>query len=257
MKYCLLCNNEKPLIKKSHIIPEFMYRELFDDKHKIFKLAPKKYIQGNMKYSRQSSGEYEGGLLCAKCDNEVIGNYENYARIAIYGGKADVDECPYFENFSTKDGLRFTKCYRLNYKKFKLFLLSILWRASISKRKFFKDIKLEHNSEILRQMILNGDAKNKNDFPILLFTYIEEKSLPADLIAQPSMVNFHGENAFIFIISGFIYFFHLSIESIIQPFRPFVLDPANEGFIIKLPDGKGVQFLSNYFGIDFNNLKQK
>ncbi|GEM_PF-2942036 len=32
---CKLCLKDKPLIKKSHIIPDFMYREIYDEDNRI------------------------------------------------------------------------------------------------------------------------------------------------------------------------------------------------------------------------------
>ena len=54
---CKLCLKEKKLLKKSHIIPKFMYKGLFDENHKILvsKVNPLK------KEKLQSDGAYEKG----------------------------------------------------------------------------------------------------------------------------------------------------------------------------------------------------
>jgi len=35
---CKLCNNEVPL-RNSHIIPEFLYASLYDDKHRFYEIS--------------------------------------------------------------------------------------------------------------------------------------------------------------------------------------------------------------------------
>jgi hypothetical protein len=77
MGQCKLCLQEKQLIKKSHIIPDFMYKDLFDDKHAIL-LNTSNTKTRNTKIL--FNGEYEGNILCESCDGKIIGGiYENYA----------------------------------------------------------------------------------------------------------------------------------------------------------------------------------
>ncbi|RYX80702.1 hypothetical protein EON73_05255 [bacterium] len=77
--HCRLCLQEKPLIKKSHIIPDFMYKGIFDDKHKI---VQKDFI--NNKDLFPSDGIYEKHILCADCDNKIIGGYEDYTAKELF-----------------------------------------------------------------------------------------------------------------------------------------------------------------------------
>jgi hypothetical protein len=42
---CKLCGNNKKLLKKSHIVPDFMYQNLFDEKHRIFEVLLKQDSQ--------------------------------------------------------------------------------------------------------------------------------------------------------------------------------------------------------------------
>ena len=146
---CKLCLLAKPLLNKSHIIPDFMYQELFDKDHKIYRLK----TSNTDKYSKVPTGEYDQNILCAECDNVRIGQFEHYASKVLYGGKLAVSEFPTFINQVNPHGMKYTYCQNINYKKFKLFLLSILWRASISKRDFFSSVSLGPHEEIIRQMI--------------------------------------------------------------------------------------------------------
>lgn len=57
---CKLCLGEKELCKKSHIIPDFMYQDIFDDKHRLL-LVQSENGSIQQKGIRQS-GEYEGDI---------------------------------------------------------------------------------------------------------------------------------------------------------------------------------------------------
>lgn len=78
--FCKLCLHEKRLLKKSHIIPDFMYRELFNEKHRLIW-----FRSDSLKAARDvPSGEYEPNILCESCDNKVIGSLEDYAKKVLF-----------------------------------------------------------------------------------------------------------------------------------------------------------------------------
>src|ERR1039458_3087349 len=96
MTVCKLCLRDTQLINKSHIIPDFMYKELYAKDHQFYAFFPNDTEKGKGHVKRQRSGEYEGGLLCEDCDGKLIGGYESYASKAIYGGNLPTDESPIF-----------------------------------------------------------------------------------------------------------------------------------------------------------------
>lgn len=249
MAICKLCHKEKKLIKKSHIIPDFMYQGLYTDKHKIYKLSPSRYISGDKRVQMPSSGEYEGGLLCKKCDNVIMGQYEDYARRALYGGQLPSSESPRAAMFTTPAGIQYTLVKNLSYKKFKLFLLSILWRASISRRDLFKSVDLGPHEEIIRQMIWTGNPGSTEDYPILVLTYLTDTSAPEDLIAEPERLKDDQGTRYVFIIAGFIYVFHISKRNVPEFVLSNTINQKNEMNILNIPKGKGWPLLLQYFGV--------
>lgn len=80
MSVCKLCEQVKPLISTSHIIPDWMYNRLYTGNHKLHKFQPSKFVSGEKHIVMPSNSEYEGGLLCGKCDNNIIGLLENYGK---------------------------------------------------------------------------------------------------------------------------------------------------------------------------------
>lgn len=246
---CKLCLCEKPLLNESHIIPYFMYKGIFDEGHRLNRFAPAEFIKGNKRVSRPPTGEYEGGLLCAKCDNEIIGGYETYARKALYGKAeeyfSDLPECA---NFKTSGGITFTYCKNIHYKEFKLFLLSILWKASISSRPFFKEVNLGPYEETIRQMILSGDPKDAEAFPIIILTWLNDKSASSDVIAQPGINKRERGVRYIFPIAGVTYVFHISPSSLNHNLKEFILSSNNEAYFLHTPKGQSLKLLLTYSG---------
>jgi len=87
-----------------------MYQDLFDAKHKMYVFSPSERAKGEGYIKKPSSGEYEGGLLCADCDNKILGDYEDYSSKAIYGGALSANECPTCDNYKNQHGIQFTTC---------------------------------------------------------------------------------------------------------------------------------------------------
>ena len=254
MKICKLCGLPKILIKKSHIIPDFMYKGMFDENHKLV-LQP--FRQGTVEkweIKKPSDGEYEGGLLCDECDNTLLGHYyEDYASRAMYGGQLLENECPTFQKCISQYGIGFIKCERLNYHKYKLFLLSMLWRASISTRPFFSEIKLDpiHEKEI-RKMILAKDAGSVSKYPIFISSYANNLNLPKQLIAQPRQIAATDElQSYSFMINGYFYFFYLNKSEAVLPHyvTAETIKPNNELNVIIIPEDRGTNFIFGQFGI--------
>jgi len=197
---CNLCLKEKPLIKKSHIISDFMYQGLFNDKHFIAPVHLHEMKIGKMK----PTGFYDPDILCAECESQIIGKLETYARMLIFGGKGNPEKyhkCTKFESHNENNLLHFEN---VDYTKFKLFLLSILWRASISKQKIFNQVNLGEHEEIIRKMIFENDPKTENDYSVGIMLLKENKITPTKFIVNPVKIEDSGTISYILIINGMV-----------------------------------------------------
>ena len=100
---CKLCLKEKGLLKKSHIVPNFLYRELRDEDNAFVKANLAKVTKENI-----YTGLFEPNILCAECDNVLLGKLEDYSSKILYGGKiAGVS----FSNEINQNGVEYIGCY--------------------------------------------------------------------------------------------------------------------------------------------------
>lgn len=205
---CKLCLQEKPLIKKSHIIPDFMYNGLFDEKHNI---AQKDFV--NNRDSFPHSGIYDKFILCEKCDNEIIGNYETYAAKELFKPTMH----GFIEALKTKvsdfnGNITSVTMSRIEYKKAKLFFLSILWRSSISSHPFFKSVNLEPTiSEKIRKMLYTNASGRFDLFETSMLTFIPDGTRPYFSIGSPRMIPFKDKASYYaFVINSFVIFTNIS-----------------------------------------------
>lgn len=206
---CKLCLQDKELLKRSHIVPEFIYKHsgMYDDKHRYNQVTTDKLFEGHYSGNepkKKFKGVYEGDILCQHCDGVIIHDYEDYGKKIIY----DAAKCDNYQD--PVNGLKFTLCKGVDYKQFKLFMLSMLWRASISSRDNFDFMLPSEQEEELREMILNGNPKNSDDFPFVMMTFNQLVGTESDFIL---FVPMEGKNGSYLVkrlaIDGlFIDFFH-------------------------------------------------
>ena len=236
-----------------------MYQNIFEKGGRLEVFAPKSILnemlggeKAKMKYV--PTGEYEGGLLCADCDNNVLGGYESYASKTIYAKKDIIPAlAPICENWVDPEDatVKWSHCRNIDYKKFKLFLLSILWKSSISSRPFFEEINLGVHEEEIRTMLLRGEPKSVDDYPVTMLSYIPESdALP--LVAQP-IKRVINDNMTVcqFIVDKFIFVFCVASNkgAFDEAQIEFAIKPNNTMKIRHLPPGTANEFILGHVGV--------
>lgn len=242
---CKLCLKEKPLLKKSHIIPDFIYRDgkVYHKDHSIHKVNIGEIFKGlQNKKGIQYSGEYDGNILCQYCDGVVIKRYEDYAKKIIWGGqKLSPDE-----TFSLSFPPGEVVVGNIDYEKLKLFFLSILWRAAISTRPFFKEVNLEKwKLEELRKMILSGDPKENLDWLMLFMLDCGKDPKLKQYIVQPV----RGRDAiFVFTFPALLVVYCLDASLITTELKKYSIFKNGELRLMKLSCSQVWDlFLNNLF----------
>jgi hypothetical protein len=86
---------------------------------------------------------YRESLLCEECEQH-IGRYEKYFKEAWY------DEGKLPERVAEK--IHWVR--GLDYKRFRLFHLSVVWRAGVSRNSIFRRVRLGTHAERMRTMLL-------------------------------------------------------------------------------------------------------
>lgn len=221
-----------------------MYEGLFDEKRRIHRVQ---VDSGQIeKKGIQQSGEFESNILCLKCDNQRIGRLEQYASLVLYGG-SPLDVKP----GETPDGVKYLYVAGLDYAKFKLFLLSILWRASISSRPLFHEVALGPYEERIRKRILTEDPGEQLIYPCLIMTYLNQDDFPIDLVVQPSQARVDGGYAYNFLIGGFVYMFFVTSRIVPDWISDVAINPEGEIKIVFSTRQLTGQMLSNMTGVNF------
>lgn len=239
---CRLCKSEKKLIKRSHIIPDFMYKGLFNDKHFIADFD----LTGVRQTRFYPNGYYDSNILCADCDNRIIGGLENYAKMILFGGKGRPENYHLVEQEIDVLGNRILHVKNIDYKRFKLFVLSIIWRASISKQSAFQHVNLEKDEEKIRKMIFDLNPGDENEFPFGIILFAPNDICPTQFITNPFPVADNGNLSFIFTLNGMVINYKVSGDGDMDIYNRLKIKENNTIDIIILNQESTVGYIDTY-----------
>lgn len=152
---CKLCCEDASLCL-SHIVPETFWKHLYNEKHQAL---PVSVESGRYKFVQAG---YKERLLCKPCEtrlskwerilskdlNDIGSLTSNYLSISLEGS--------------------WIKVSGIQYEKFKLAVLSILWRMSISSHKFYSSYKLGKYEQLIRELLLSDKPILDSKFSIFI-----------------------------------------------------------------------------------------
>lgn len=186
---CRLCLQES-VLRNSHILPEFFYSGLYDEKHRAMNVPSdrkEKLIQKGLR-------EY---LLCQNCETK-FSKYEKYASELL----SDVP------NFITDSSGNFIYLDNIDYKKLKLFQLSLLWRASISKAFVQVSLGSKHEEKV-RSMLYTENPGKSIDYGCWLVMYPNPQKI-SRIIWSPATVKLDGHNGYKFMMGNIMWYFFVT-----------------------------------------------
>lgn len=156
--YCALCKLDR-VLKNSHIVPEFIHKPVYDDKHSTLLFG-----HGKSSYKLIQKGLRER-LLCGECEQRIQKFEEYFARYWYQSNP-----------ISVRIGDIEILLKSLDYRRFKLLLLSIIWRASVSGLPEFATVNLGPHEESIRRMILKDDPGTSETYPIFAGLIIDPET---------------------------------------------------------------------------------
>lgn len=236
---CALCRKDA-ILCNSHIIPEFMYRAVYDEKHRFNALS----VRPDEDSSIAQKGIRER-LFCGACE-QLLGVHERYASQLLAGGSLPI-------TWRRDGNLLFLG--GIDYKKFKLFQLSILWRAGVSTDPFFERVQLGPHEEHLRVMLLNQDPGDFDYYPCLMWGITLERGKVAGLVIQPSRYRALERPMYQFVFGGFVWVFFVSSQPLSSKYSNFVLQ-ENGSFVMQVRSAMELPTLHNFMQ-EFDRLGRK
>lgn len=211
---CRLCISHKEL-KKSHVIPRSYFRSLKAGSGQLLKVTCEEDTK--VLFGNYDPKEY---LLCNECEQFLSARYEAYGTRALKPGPL------------TKETAQYVELRGFRFKEFYLYLISILWRASISS--IFRAVSFPDNlNELMRQSIKNETIKIDTSLRLEHFIKISLLRLTDTtsqiddykirrIIFEPMIEKGNSIEdgiVYYFVIDGFLIIYHLNASTDIHKLR--------------------------------------
>lgn len=192
---CALCR-EPADVRRSHIIPEFFYRPIYDETHRFLEAStdPTDRLIIRQKGLREF-------LLCQGCE-ATLSAWESYAGRVIKGGLALRYE---------KDDAGFT-VHGVDYAPFKLFGMSLLWRAGVCSLPEFSVVTLGRHQEKLRLLLhtANPGPAHEYGFSMVFPPDAQAQELFSHAIAPPQVARYRAHRVYRFLLGVTVWLFPVS-----------------------------------------------
>lgn len=156
---CALCRKDAALCI-SHILPKFAQRRMRENGARMLSVTSRRQAPSPV----QDFGKER--LLCVRCEG-IISRWESDAA-RVFNQRKTFDQPRLPQNW----------CYEnegLPYSATKLYLLSLLWRMSVSRLPAFSEVRLGPHAEAIRQMLIAGNPGRADEYGCTLQVVIDGK----------------------------------------------------------------------------------
>jgi hypothetical protein len=214
MPICKLCGNDRKL-RNSHIIPEFLYAKLYNSKNQLLGI----HGLGKHGYQLLQKGIRES-LFCEACEQ----HFNKYCEKPFK--KQWVDASPLPDPWDAT-GIHWIK---VDYASFKLFHLSVLFRAGVSSLPTFQAVSLGSHEEKLRKLILTRNPGEWWQYPVFGYAVIHHKThelihmVSRAVLTRPKKGPFGGGRYYGMMYGGVMWRFYVASHRNLE-FEKMALQP--------------------------------
>ena len=193
---CRLCREDKQLAD-SHVIPQALHKDFQGEGATDATDATEIYSQDQPHPKRSWTGVY-GQFLCQQCEGS-FGQYDEYGVDFVRKYRDGQAGEPLNGSLIASD---------VDYKKLKLWLMSILWRADACDTKMYKNVSLgtKWRNDLTRR-IKNDSPGCSDDYAVMASLFRDEehfgvKNIGQSYMRDPGRVRCSGVNFYKFYIYG-------------------------------------------------------
>lgn len=214
MPTCRICAAASGFVK-AHIIPEAFFRELREGEVAPLLVAG---VKGQFP-KRAPIGVYDEELLCSTCESKflqwdtygiekLLTRFDDYFKPLENDGKTVAHEAAEIDKLAILD-----------------FLVSVLWRASVSTHNFYKTVDLgPYEQKVLSQMILNqGHAPDSFDAVLSRWMDDDDEILPTTGLMNPHREKWGEVNAYRLYLGKIVAYIRVDQRPFSEPFAHFSL----------------------------------
>jgi hypothetical protein len=175
-------------------------------------------------------------MLCRICEDK-INKWETYGAQVLFGG-AMIRRKKLQDAIIVRD---------VDYIKFKLFQLSVIWRAGASRMQQFSNVNLGLHEEKLRSMIEKDDPGAPADYGCLMLITPSFIDLTSKMMMLPQETRFDGHRCYMFLMAGFTWVFFVSSHTRRLPYSEKLFLSLNGVLPVLIENAASKKFFAKTF----------
>ncbi len=221
-RLCLLPVSEVGELKLSHIVSECFFTPIYDDKHRFVAISEEN--AGRLKYEQKG---YRERLLCSNCENK-LSRWENNSKKDFKD--MSLKQYKHLDFITSPSPHDFLCVSNISHDYMKKFVLSVIWRMSLSSISEFSEYSLgEKHSENIRRILDNDEELDTYDYPILIHQVRIRNQYFQDLMMFMGRGELYDKNIVSFVVMGFLIDIFVSSESVKKdPVGALLLNSSDE-----------------------------
>ncbi|MCG8688469.1 MAG: hypothetical protein MI892_26605 [Desulfobacterales bacterium] len=231
MKICPLCSSEvEEFHKKSHLIPEWMYKGMYNDRHKIVDIR----LHEN-RASKKQKGYYDE-IICESCEKESQ-KYDHYSSLILTDRSPNSSEYKAIKRqlvnsiggYEIKETLLL---HNVDFLKFQKFVFICILRSHFAELKNGKYLLIDkHFNKILN--LYQSNQIDDSSYPIMVVKYKNDDGWQK-MITLPHVDKKNGHHIIEFSGGGF--FFWVFVSSHKKPSYVDTISLKQNGFMCLLQE---------------------
>ena len=207
---CKGCNEERKLIK-AHVIPESFFRDLRANEKTLFLVSN---VEGAYR-KKAPVGVYDEKILCRKCE-DLFQKIDDYAAKVLI----NPDQIEELSHPGEKVGYRIKN---VDTEKFKLFVISLLWRASVSQHTFYKNVNLGALENKAKDLLWKNSAGSAHEFSYVLAKFDETGKISKTML-DPHPERWFGRRYYRFYIASYVLYVKSDSQATPEKWERFIPD---------------------------------
>lgn len=218
MAICQGCGLDKDLIK-AHAIPESFFVKMRTEHG-----APKLMTDVKGVYPKKALiGVYDNQILCRECEDrfQVVDDYGQKLLLQSESEHEELKVGGKVHGFRVKDA---------EYEKLKLFLISVLWRASLSNHFFYSRVNLGPYQQKAKDLIWANDPGAQTDFPFVIAKFTDASI--GKTMLDPHPERWAGVNYYRLYMYGYVMYIKVDKRTSPEMLKKFEMAPDGDLIIV-------------------------
>lgn len=213
MIICPLCECKvEKLHKRSHIIPEWMYKDVYDKNNKMINVDINR-----MSKSKKQKGYYDE-IICTACE-EKSQKYDHYASLILTERSKQSPEYLAIDRKINKQPVRkelhsYSHWKNIEFHKLQKFVFICLLRTHLSMKKKGEYLLVDRHYKKIREIYMSSTISDDKSYPIIIVKYLDEDGFK-DIIHLPYIDKKDGH--FLIDFGGGGYLFNIYVSNHPKP----------------------------------------